>query len=54
MRVYVAVSGATGDEDKWCAAIATNAALEQCFQANHACHIVAPSNYDPTTVDLPN
>ena len=54
MRVYVAVSGATGDEDKWCAAIATNAALEQCFQAIHACRIVAPSNYDPTTVDLPN
>lgn len=46
LRIYVGVSGATGEEDKWCAYHAWNAIVE-ATGASHARHIRHPEKYDP-------
>lgn len=46
LRIYVGVSGATGEEDKWCAYHAWQA-IVKCADASHASHIRRLENYNP-------
>lgn len=50
LRIYIAVSGATGPEDKWCAYQAIGA-LQQLLGTPDSGYIVSPS-YEPSTDEI--